>query len=128
MESRVAAIGGFARRAEGAKPEDIDHRGTETQRRRNLRGSSETCERAGPRTTIAENQNGRCRIRRGGPSARPRGRSPRIVPLARPPAFGRPGGPRARPYECGEVRSRFHPSSRALPHSDFLNGFGAILV
>jgi glycolate oxidase len=34
----------------------------------------------------------RC-IRRGGPSARPRGRSPRVVPAVRSPAFGRPGGP-----------------------------------
>jgi len=26
------------------------------------------------------------------------------------PAFGRPGGPRARPYECGEIALHFHSS------------------
>src|SRR5207249_4173422 len=59
-------------------------------------------------------------IRRGGPSARPRGRSPRVAPTAPPPAFGRPGGPstvaqgRARPYEYGVVRSWF-PAIVAFP-------------
>ena len=51
-------------------------------------------------------------------SARPRGRSPRIVPIAPPPAFGRPGGPRARPYECGKVALCFN---RAAPRRTSCN-------
>src|SRR5256885_6838116 len=45
-----------------------------------------------------------CRVRRGGPSARPAGRRPAMAPPARPAACGRAGGPRARPYECAAVR------------------------
>src|SRR6266576_3093426 len=54
-----------------------------------------------------------CRVRRGGPSARPAGRRPAMVPLARPAAGGRAGGPRAwprsRPYDGGGVRLQARP-------------------
>src|SRR5438105_2808317 len=48
-------------------------------------------------------ESGQRRIRRGRPSAGPRGRSPRVAPTEPPPAFGRPGRPRAGPYECGRT-------------------------
>jgi hypothetical protein len=48
-------------------------------------------------------ERGTCRMRRGGPSARPAGRRPADAPPELSAAYSRAGGPRARPYECGQI-------------------------